>query len=95
MLAQPAKHSPSAHRNPNQPATVEIARIEKGVKKQWEIQGLQSPWWRFLDVDYFININVHAQYIQYLMSVEIGLKAYTLVACGQTWQGHVSCLINN
>ena len=26
------------------------------------------------------------------MSVEIGPKSYTLVACGQTWQGHASCL---
>ena len=25
------------------------------------------------------------------MSVEIGPKAYILVACEQTWQGHASC----
>ena len=29
------------------------------------------------------------------MSVEIGPKAYTLVARGQTWQGHASCLRKN
>ena len=25
------------------------------------------------------------------MSVKIGPKAYSLVACEQTWQGHASC----
>ena len=69
--------------------TVKIASIKTGVRKHKEIQRSQSRWWRFVDVDYFIIINVHAQSP---MSMKISPKACTLVACGQTLQGHASCL---
>ena len=41
--------------------TVEIASIKTGVRKYWAILGLQSRWWRFVDVDYFITINVRGR----------------------------------
>ena len=42
-------------------ATVKIASVKTGVRKHREIQGSQSRWWWFVDVDYFIAINVHTQ----------------------------------
>ena len=41
--------------------TVKIASVKTGVRKHWEIQGSQSRWRWFVDVDYFIAINVHTQ----------------------------------
>ena len=41
--------------------TVKIASVQTGVRKHWEIQGSQSRWRWFVDVDYFIAINVHTQ----------------------------------
>ena len=41
--------------------TVKIASVKTGVRKHWEIQGSQLRWWWFVDVDYFITINIHAQ----------------------------------
>ena len=41
--------------------TVKIASVKTGVKKHWEIQNSQSRWRWFVDVDYFIAINVHTQ----------------------------------
>ena len=41
--------------------TVKIASVKTGVRKHWEIQGLQSRWRWFVDVDYFITINVDTQ----------------------------------
>ena len=41
--------------------TVKIASVKTGVRKHWEIQGSQSHWRWFVDVDYFIAINVHTQ----------------------------------
>ena len=41
--------------------TVKFTSIKTEVRKHWEIQGLQLCWWWFVDVKYFIAINVHAQ----------------------------------
>ena len=41
--------------------TVKIARVKTGMRKHWEIQGSQLHWRWFVDVDYFIAINVHTQ----------------------------------
>ena len=41
--------------------TVKIASAKAGVRKHWEIQRSQSRWWWFVDVDYFIAINVQTQ----------------------------------
>ena len=68
--------------------TVKIASIKTGVRKHWEIQGSQLRW--FVDVDYFITINVPITTTRSPMSMEIGPKACILVAGGQTWQGHAS-----
>ena len=38
--------------------TVKIASVKTGVRKHWEIQGSQSRWRWFVDVDYLITINV-------------------------------------
>ena len=73
--------------------TVKIASVQTGVGKYWEIQGSQSRWQWFVDVDYFIAINLRPHTTtRSPMSVEIGPKAYISVARGQTWQGHASCL---
>ena len=41
--------------------TIKIASIKNGVREHWEIRRLQSHRWRFVDIDDFITINVHAQ----------------------------------
>ena len=41
--------------------TVKIASVQTGVRKHWEIQGSQSRWQWFVDIDYFIAINAHTQ----------------------------------
>ena len=41
--------------------TVKIASVKTGLRTHWEIQGSQSRWRWFVDVDYFILINVHTQ----------------------------------
>ena len=77
--------------------TVKIPSIKTDVRKHWEIQGLQSRWRWFVDVDYFIVDKYGTGDTQIVdtrspMSVEIGPKACISVARGQTWQGHTSCL---
>ena len=72
--------------------TVKIASIKTGVRKQWEIHDSQLHWWWFVDVDYFIAINVHTQPLKSPMLVKIDPKVCISVARGQTWQGHASCL---
>ena len=41
--------------------TIKIASIENRVREHWEIRHLQLHWWRFVDIDDSITINVHAQ----------------------------------
>ena len=41
--------------------TIEITSIENGVREHWEIRCLQSQWWRFVEIDNSITINIHAQ----------------------------------
>ena len=38
-----------------------VASIKTGVREHREIRRLQSFWWRFVDVDYFVPINVQTQ----------------------------------
>ena len=41
--------------------TVKIVSVQTGVRIHWEIQGSKLRWRWFVDVDYFIAINVHTQ----------------------------------
>ena len=47
-------------------------------------------------VDYFITINLHTQPLdlrcRWRLEIDGDPKACTLVARGQTWKGHASCL---
>ena len=40
---------------------VEIIRIQTGVDEHWKVGNLQPRWWRFVDVNDFITVNIHAQ----------------------------------
>ena len=50
--------------------TIKIASVENGVRKQWDIRRLQLRRWRFVDIDDFITINVHAPTTQSPMYLE-------------------------
>ena len=54
------KNSGAPGHTPIDVATVKIAGVKAG-EENWEIHGSQSRWSRFVDVDYFITINVYTQ----------------------------------
>ena len=40
---------------------VKLTSMKTGVREHWEIRGLQSCRWRFVEIDYFVPINVNTQ----------------------------------
>ena len=59
--------------------TVKITSIKTGVRKHLKIQGLQSRWWRFVDIDYFITF-ISTTSLQNLISPNITTESFKVKA---------------